>query len=34
VLEVNVVGKRFWADLGFAPYAITMETFLPEPSGA
>jgi GNAT superfamily N-acetyltransferase len=35
VLEANPVGQRFWASLGFTPYSVTMETFLPaEPAGA
>ena len=35
VLEANPVGRRFWSDLGFVPYAVTMETFLPaERAGA
>ena len=35
VLEANPVGRRFWNALGFQPYSVTMETFLPaEPSGA
>jgi GNAT superfamily N-acetyltransferase len=29
VLEANAVGRRFWSGLGFEPYAVTMETFLP-----
>jgi GNAT superfamily N-acetyltransferase len=35
VLESNPAGRRFWSDLGFEPYAVTMETFLPaERAGA
>jgi predicted GNAT family acetyltransferase len=35
VLEANPVGRRFWSSLGFMPYAVVMETFLPaEPAGA
>ncbi len=29
VLEANPIGRRFWESLGFVPYALTMETFLP-----
>jgi GNAT superfamily N-acetyltransferase len=35
VLESNPAGRRFWSGLGFEPYAVTMEHFLPaEPAGA
>ena len=35
VLEGNAVGRKFWSSLGFQPYAVVMETFLPaEPAGA
>ena len=35
VLESNPAGRRFWPGLGFAPHAVTMETFLPaERAGA